>query len=136
MINDVGLVKKVSAFIVSSETIYNQIETYITHPLLFIIFFSALMYAGGIHNARREKNIAKYTLTPILRKILFFNYSCFTLRNIVFQIYLVVVTAISIAIILFPIEVSSNKVAEIYASVTFLAFLVIQVAFSLIQLHK
>ena len=71
MDNYVGVRRESVILLAYSGIVTTEIETSIAHPILFILFFSLLMYAGGINNASRERKIAKYTLTPTLRKILF-----------------------------------------------------------------
>jgi len=130
-----SLATKVAILLTSSDsTVVDGIT--VGSPILFILFFSSLMYAMGVNNAKRERMIAKYSLTPTLRKILFFDWPRFTLRNIVFQIYLIIVTAISIFTISLPFDISTNRVIVLYTNATFWPFIVIQGVLSTIQVRS
>ena len=87
--------------------------------IVAILLAYSLFYLLGVLNANSEYNIARYTLTPMLRKILFFNRTRFTLVNIISQVYITILTILSVAALLLPLGISPDRVGELYIGLLF-----------------
>ena len=128
LLNDVAIfINSIAGASYATEAASSATNEGVLVRVISILIAYSLTYLVGVITADKEYNIAYYTLTPFLRKLLFFNRPRFTLVNIISQVYFLVLSALSVVALIFPLGISPSRVGQLYIGLFFWSLLIFQI---------